>query len=296
MRKRRFRDRSDGYYLTKLDPIVRLMPYIMAERTDAHVYFQERVDLKKIEPFLKKYRSEHKVKIGFMHIVMASMVRVMAEKPKINRFVAGSKLYARKHIAISYTMKKRMIEGGDEAAVKNYYEPTATLEDIVRIVNEDVRLNRVTSDGINEDDDSKTETLVKVLDILPGFMITLFIRLARLMDGAGILPKTILEASPFHTSMYITNLGSLGIKAVYHHIFNIGTTSLFFAFGKKEKAIIKVNGAYEEQDFIDIKVVADERIVDGYYFAKALKLWLKYIQNPEYLLTPTNKVETDTDI
>lgn len=290
MRTKILKDRSDGYYLTQLDTISKLIPYIMKDRTDAHVYFEDRVSLEKIEPFIKEYRQKYHVKIGFMHIVIAAMVRVMSQKPKINRFVVGRKIFARKHISISFTMKKAMTEQANDATVKTIYDPRATLHDIVRIVNEDVAYNKVDSNENN------TDVLAKILGFMPGFLISAAIGLIKWTDSIGILPKSILEASPFHTSMFITNLGSIGIKAVYHHIYNVGTTSMFLAFGIKEKEIVKVKGNDVERKYIDLKVVADERIVDGFYYAQALKQAMKYLQNPERLLEPPEKVLVDADI
>lgn len=290
MRKRNLKDRSDGYYLTRLDAISKLMPYIMKDRTDAHVYFEDRVSLEKIEPFIKEYRQKYNVKIGFMHIVIASMVRAMSQKPKLNRFVVGQKTFARKHISISFIMKKAMTEQANDAAVKSIYDPRATIHDIVRIVNEDVDYNKIDSN------ENSTDVLAGILAFMPGFLISASIGLIKWMDGIGILPKSILDASPFHTSMFITNLGSIGIKAVYHHIYNVGTTSMFLAFGIKEKETVKAKGKDVERKYIDIKVVADERIVDGFYYAQSFKLAMKYLQNPERLLLPPEKVMVDSDI
>lgn len=290
MRRKILRDRKDGHYLTKLDPIAKLMPYIMKERTDAHVYFEDRVDLSKIEPFIKAYRKEHQVKIGFMHLVIAAMVRAMSQKPKINRFIAGNKVYARNHISISFTMKKAMTERASDASVKQLYDPNITLHDVVKMVNEEVAYNK------NMDNTNDSDIMAKVISYLPGFLIRGFISFVKLTDSMGILPKSILDVSPFHTSMYITNLGSLGIKAVYHHIYNIGTTSMFLAFGIKERERMFVDGQEIEKRFIDLKVVADERIVDGFYYASAFKLAMKYLQNPERLLEPPKSVVVDSDI
>lgn len=290
MRRRMLKDRNDGRYLTKLDPISKLIPYIMNDRTDAHVYFEESIDLTKVEPFIRQYRKDYGVKIGFMHIMIAAMVRTMSQKPKINRFVAGNKLYARDHIAISYTMKKAMTEKASDAAIKNIYSPYATLHDVVAIVNEEVDKNR------DMDVSNDSDILAKTITIMPGFLIKAVLGLIKMTDHLGIMPRSILHASPFHTSMYITNLGSLGIRAVYHHIYNIGTTSLFMAFGIKkhvwegagDKAILK--------KYMDIKVVADERIVDGFYFATAFKQAIKYLENPERLLLPPDQVMEDDQI
>lgn len=290
MRKRILKDRSDGHYLTKLDPISKLMPYIMSERTDAHVYFEESIDLTKVEPFIREYRKNHGVKIGFMHIMIAAMVRTMSQKPKINRFVVGNKLYARDHIAISYTMKKAMTEQASDAAIKNLYDPRATLADVVAIVNQEVDLNR------QESSENESDVLAKAIGLMPGFMIKACIGIIKWLDNLGLIPKPVLKASPFHTSMYLTNLGSLGIRAVYHHIYNIGTTSLFMAFGIKRKVLEGTLDQPIQKSYMDIKVVADERIVDGFYFATAFKLAIKLLENPERLLEPPLTTVTDDQI
>ncbi len=296
MRRRILKDRKDGYYLTKLDPVSKLMPYIMNDRTDAHVYFEDSIDLTKVEPFIREYRNEHKVKIGMMHLIIAAMVRTMSQKPKINRFVSGNKIYARNHISISYTMKKAMTEQASDAAVKTLYDPRATLHDIVRIVNEDIDANK-TDDEVEVNADNSADVLAKVIAILPGFFIKGFISFVKFTDYLGILPRSILDASPFHTSMYITNLGSLGIKAVYHHIYNIGTTSMFLAFGvKKKEKVIGRDNSEEIRTFMDLKVTADERIVDGFYYATAFKLAIKLLENPERLLVPPVTIIDDTEI
>lgn len=142
----------------------------------------------------------------------------------------------------------------------------------------------------------RTDALAKALALMPGFMIKGIIGVIKGLDAMGVVPEALLKASPFHTSMYITNLGSLGMNAVYHHIYNIGTTSMFLAFGIKKNEIVYVKGQPVERKFIDLKVLADERIVDGYYFAQSFKLMMKYLENPERLLTPPEEVVIDSEI
>ncbi len=290
MRRRSFKDRSDGYYLTKLDAIGKLLPYIMKERNDALVYFSERVELDKIEPFINDYRQKYGVKIGFMHILIAALVRTVAAKPKINRFIAGQKNYARKEISVSFVMKKNLTEDSRETTLKNIFDPKATIHDVVNIVNTSI------DDNKSDEFDNSTDLLAKTISIMPNFIINWNMWLIRTADNLGILPKKILDASPFHTSIFITNLGSLGIKAAYHHIYNLGTVSMFLAFGIKETKLIETPEGVKKQKYIDLKVVVDERIVDGYYMAQSIKLAMKYLRNPEKLLEPPKTVCEDNEI
>lgn len=290
MRKRSFRDRSDGYYLTKQDAISKLIPYIMKERNDALVYFNQRIEMDNIEPFINEYRQKYGVKIGFMHVLIAALVRTMTEKPKINRFISASKPYARKDIIVSFVMKKTLTEDARETTIKNIYDRRATLHDVVRIINESVESNKA------EEHENSTDLLAKTISIMPSFMITFVIWLIKFVDGMGFLPKSIMDANPFNTSVFVTNLGSLGIKGVYHHIYNFGTASLFLGFGIKETRLVQTEDGIKKQKYIDLKVVVDERIVDGYYMAQSIKTVMRYLKNPERLLEPPEKIEYDNQI
>jgi len=288
--KRRFGDRKDGYRLRKADPFFRIIPYIMKEKNDAHVFFEDRIYLEDTDIFIRKLRKEG-IRIGFLHIVIASMVRMISQKPKINRFVIGRKTYARKEISFSLVIKKEMNEETEETTIKIIFEPTDTIYDVVEKVNHEIQINK---DAAEE---NSTDKAAKIITYMPGFLISLFMFMARFLDNRGRLPKFLTDLSPFHSSIFITDLGSLGIKSVYHHIFNLGTNTLFIAFGIKTKEhVIDMENNVKIRKAIDIKTAVDERIVDGYYFAKAIKMAKNLITHPEELLLPPKEVVVDNEI
>ncbi len=288
--RRRFGDRGDGYRLRKIDPFFRIIPYLMKERNDAQVYFEERIYLDKPQKLIRELRSQG-YKVGFLHVVIASMVRVMSQKPKINRFVRGRKHYARKEISISLAIKKEMSEKGEETTVKIVFDPEDTIFDVCEKVNKVVSENKIVEEKNN------TDKFVKIFSYIPGFFVAGLVGIIKILDNWGILPKFIRDLSPFHSSMFITDLGSLGIKPVYHHIYNIGTNSVFLAFGTRTKEQ-RVDGDMNVENLkaMDLKIVADERIVDGYYCATAIKLATKIMSNPEILLEKPDQVIIDDEI
>lgn len=288
--KRRLGDRSDGYKLRKVDPLFRLIPHIMKERSDAQVFFEDSVYLDKTNATIKALRKEG-LKVGFLHVVIAAMVRTISQKPHINRFVVGKKTYARNNISFSLAVKKEMSEEGEETVIKFHFEPEDTLYDVVEKMNATIEENKKVEEKNNMD------IFVKAMNLLPNFLLGMAMSLIRFMDNHGLLPKFVIALSPFHSSVFVTDLGSIGIKPVYHHIYNLGTNTVFIAFGTRSKEqVIEDNLEISKRRRMDLKIVADERVCDGYYFAQSLKLAKRYMTNPELLLSPPEEVFKDLHI
>lgn len=288
--KRRFGDRKDGYRLRKADPFFRVIPYIMKERSDAQVFFEDKIYLDNCNTLIKKLRKEG-YKIGFLHILIASMVRTMSQRPKINRFVRGKKTYARKDISFSLAVKKAMNDKEEETTIKITFEPTDTIYDVIEKMNSEINANKGETEGNN------TDKMAKFMSIMPGFMIGGLMNFFTFWDNRGKLPRFLTNLSPFHSSCFVTDLGSLGIRPVFHHIYNFGTNTIFISFGTRTKEkIVDENQNVSYRKSTDIKIVVDERVVDGYYFATALKLAKEIMHNPETLLDPPLQVVIDDEI
>ncbi len=288
--KRRFGDRYDGKLLKKMDPFFRIVPYIMKSRVDAQVFFDDKIILDKTEKFLQQKREEN-INISFLHIAIAAMVRTISQKPRVNRFVAGRKLYARNEILISLAIKKDMTEDSPETAIKIKFEPTDTIFDVVE------KVNKIISENQNQEVNNDADKTAKLIMLLPSFFVKSVVGTIKWLDNHGKMPKLINRVSPFHTSVFITDLGSLGIQPVYHHIYEFGTTSVFLAFGIKNKEkYIDRNNNIAERKYVETKIVTDERICDGFYYAKAFRIYKRYMENPYLLENAPDKVAVDTEI
>ena len=290
-RRRRWGDRSDGRLLRTLDPFMKMVPYIMKDRVDAQNYFEETIDITEVDKFLREKRKENgNINIGFLHIVIAAMVRTISQKPAINRFVAGQKIYARNGIYISLAIKKRLSESSAETTIKVKFDPESTIEDIAEKLNKEILANK------DEDTSNNTDKTADLFMKAPGFLVRFLVWFIKRLDYMGIMPRILNEVSPFHTSVFITDLGSLGIEPVYHHLYEFGTTTAFIAFGRKRrKKVIDRNDNIITKRYVSIKVVTDERIADGYYFASAFKLYTSLLSNPQQLDKPPEKVFEDID-
>jgi hypothetical protein len=289
-RRRRFGDRYDGRRLRSLNAFYQITPYIMRTRVDAHDYFEDRIDITGTEAWLRGQRGEGHLDLGYLHVFMAALVRTMSQKPALNRFVAGQKIWARNDITISLALKKRLTDDSPETTVKIRFDPRDTIYDVRDKVNAAVEANK------SLEMKNETDKTARLFMLCPGFIVRFLLWLVRVLDYLGILPKAIHSASPFHTSAFVTDLGSLGIKPIYHHLYDFGTTSIFVAFGNKERHR-EVNGEGHpvERKFISIKVVNDERICDGHYYASAFKLLSSLLKDPSPLALPPEAVVEDVD-
>lgn len=289
--KRRIGDRADGYRLRKADPFFRIIPHIMPTRNDSQVFFEERVYLEETRALIQSLRQEgHRV--GFLHIVIAALVRVISQKPKVNRFVVGKRTYARKDISFSLAVKKDMSEEAEETTIKVKFKPEDTLFDVINTVNKAVQDNKGEESEAND-----TDKFAKFFSFLPQFVVSFLVGFIKWLDNHNMMPKFIGELSPFHSSIFVTDLGSLGIKPVYHHLYNFGTNTVFVAFGVRSKEQqINDDLTVNNRKAMDLKIVVDERVVDGYYFAQSIKLAMRIMANPKVLLTPPEEVIIDNEI
>ncbi|MBN1520553.1 MAG: hypothetical protein JW923_10755 [Spirochaetales bacterium] len=285
---RRFGDRYDGRRVRDLDPFFKIMPYVMRTRADAHVYFEDRIDIGVSSAWLRRLRDQGRPDIGFLHLFVAAIVRTLSQKPRLNRFIAGQKIYARNGLSVSLAIKKKLDEDSMETTVKLRFRPEDTIFDVADHINEVV--------GASKDESARNEAdkAAGIFNILPGFMLRFAVWLLRCLDYLGIMPAPLIDASPFHASAFVTDLGSLGIKPIYHHIYDFGTISLFVAFGGKERhREPDADGSPVNRTFISMKFVGDERICDGHYYASAFRYMLDLFKNPESLERPPEEVRTD---
>jgi 2-oxoacid dehydrogenases acyltransferase (catalytic domain) len=147
-----------------------------------------------------------------------------------------------------------------------------------------------------EGDSNQTDRTARLFTAVPGLVLRGLMWLLRALDFHGLLPRAIHRASPFHATAFVTDLGSLGIKPIYHHLYDFGTVSFFFAFGAKEREhVLAADGQVELRKAIAIKVVNDERICDGHYYASAFKYLRALLRRPELLEAPPERVIEDQD-
>lgn len=282
-----FGKRPDGRAIRNLDPMQQIMPYILKTRTDSMNMFEDTFNCEPLDAYIRE-KTAQGIKMGYMHIIIAAIVRLIALRPQLNRFVINGRIYARPKIWVSFVVHPTLHDGSTGTTIKLCFEGTESILEVAQKVNE--AIEKETTKRIGE---NGTDKLIRVLmNNIPGPLIKSVINTLMWMDRHNILPKFIVELSPFHTSFFITNLKSLGINHIFHHIYEFGTTGLFFAMGKEKQTPITKGTEITTQKQMGFGLVSDERFCDGLYFALSLRQLRKFMQNPVSLETPLdNKVE-----
>lgn len=268
--------RSDGKKIKNLPPIFKIMPCVMLERVDSQVYFKQDIALKSLDEYIDR-KAEEGIKISYMNIVYAAIVKIIGERPNLNRFAMNGSLYQRNKIYVSLVIKKSLTDGGTETPIKLDFDGSENIFEIKNKLDEAIEKNKEVSNM------NGTDKLTLAFSFIPNGLIRVAFKFLMFLDKHGLMPKKIIEVSPFHTSVFLTNVGSLGIDSIYHHIYNFGTTSMFFSMGKKKKSYIYEDDEFRQEKCITLAFVGDERICDGYYYASSFKLLSKYLKKPELL-------------
>ncbi len=286
--KRRAGDRIDGRRLRSLNGFYNFIPFIMPTRNDALNYYEQSFEITNADRWFRKQRVNGYKGIGMLHLLIAAYVRACAYLPGLNRFVVGNRIYAHNDVEIVMAVKRSLSIDATETTIKVPFKPTDTIYDVYHKMNEAI-------DSVkSSDEENGTEEFANKFAALPRVIISFLIWLIRVADYFGLLPKRLLDVSPFHGSMIITDLGSLGIGPIYHHIYNFGTLPVFVSFGAKRHVHeLDRHGNVVERKYVDGKFVLDERTVDGHYYASAFKLITRFIADPSLLEVPPQKVNED---
>lgn len=249
-----FGHRSDGRKLKTVPPFFRVIPNVMLDRADSQVYFKQDIVLKYMDAYIDK-KAEEGIKLSYMNIIYAALVRIIAERPYLNRFAMNGNLFARNKIYVSLAIKKSFSDEGQETTIKIPFDGTENIFEIKEKLDSAIEKNKDSSTENN------TDSLAKALSLVPNGTLRRAVKLLSFLDRHNSLPKSIISASPFHTSVFLTNVGSLGIDSIYHHLYNFGTTSMFFAMGKKKKVIFMMMMRFMKKNVLQLHLLAMKEFV-----------------------------------
>ncbi len=277
--------RADGRRLRDTDPMYRVAAHIMDKRVDSMNMTTIDIPYEPMQNYVNKKRKEG-INISHMALVIAAYLRTMAEYPELNRFVVNRKIYTRNEIAVGMVVLKSLKDHNGTMS-KMYFSPDNTIFEVNDTINTYVAENQTAPEK------NKTEKIIKFLLSFPG-LLTFGVKLFKFLDKHGFLPKFIIDMSPFHMSLGITNLASIRTNHIYHHCYEFGTTSVFMAMGNLREIPKRKGGEIVFERSLPIGVTMDERICSGSYFATAFKTLKKYLANPELLEQKPEKVLADT--
>lgn len=282
---RHFGDRKDGTWLRDLDSMHAFVPYIYTNRADSEAFIEETIDLTAVDAYLEaKNASNPTFRYTLFQLISTAILKTVVLRPKMNRFIAGRRVYQRSFLSLAFVAKKKFTDDGKESLLMLYFDEDATLETVRDAM--DKKINGVRNEG-------KTDNSTDVMDILckiPRFLLRIVAGLIRFLDYFGRVPYPIVKEEPNYSSIFLSNLGSIKLNAAYHHLNNFGTNSLFVVIGEKMiKPWFDEEGNITMRDTLQIGITLDERIADGYYYAKSIKLFKHLLEHPELLELPANE-------
>ena len=284
-------DRKDGRRIRTLAPITYVTPYLMPNRNGASNFIRDSVEITEVEKYIHKKRREGLTNFGITHVFLAAYVRCVAKYPALNRFLSGQHIYTRdRDIQFNMVIKKEMTIEAPDTVIKLHLDPADTADTIYEKFN--AAVEEVKNTPLNSDMDQTA----RFLTYIPGVLLKLVVWLLKTMDYFGLLPRFLLEVSPFHGSIFFTSMGSLGIPAIVHHLYDFGNMPVFCAFGRKRRENeLNLDGSVTPRKYVDYSFNLDERTVDGFYYASVLRYFHRLLARPDQLDTPPEAVLRDVD-
>ncbi len=279
--------RYDGVKLKNLGVEYLVGAHVMAERTDAMNMITIDLPEEPMKKYLNQKRKEGK-KYSHLTLLLAAMVRTFAEYPGLNRFVVNKRIYARKEIAVGMVVLKggKIDEVGTISKMK--FKPTNTIDEVNDIIEEYIKTNRDVSDV------NSTDKLANFLCSVPG-LLRVAVNFVKWLDKHNWCPGAIIEASPFHCSIMLTDLASIKTNSIHHHIYNFGTVSISLAMGNLREIPVRRKGEITFERSLPLGLVMDDRIASGAYFSMAFRKFGRYLEHPEILETPPEVVNSEID-
>lgn len=281
-KKRRRGDRFDGVLLRNVDAMHFIMPIIMPNRCDNEAFVSERIDLTNLNRYLEQKNSDNpEYKYNLFQAVVTAILKTVTLRPKMNRFIANNNLYQRNEVSASFVVKKQFNDSSEEGLAFIHAKETDTIDDVHNEI-----YRQVTYCRTGDNKDSTTEVM-EIFNKLPRGLSKAIVKLLCVLERHGRIPASFVETDPYYSSVILTNLGSIKLHSGYHHLTNWGTTSVFVIVGeRKPRPFYDENGNVTMRDSVDLGFTVDERIADGYYFSKTIKMFKDILENPEILDKP----------
>ena len=283
------KNRPDGRRLRTVEPMQLITGFLMKKRYDSMNMYEDTINVDAWDKYIKEKKAEG-IKLSYMHIFIAGVVRMIALRPRLNRFVMNGKIYTRPKIWVSFTIHPELTIDSPDTTIKLCFEGTESILEIAEKINEAIQ-----KETVQRTEENDTDKLARFFTAIPSGILNVVVAVLMWMDRHNMMPKSIIEFSPFHTTFYITNLKSLGINHVMHHTCEFGTNGLFFAMGKEKQVPVVEKGEVVIQKQMGFSLVSYERFCDGLYYALPLREFRKIMKNPAALETPLEKKVEDIE-
>lgn len=275
-------ERLDAYRVPEGDPYHKMVPYVMPKRTEAEVSMSEKFDVTELNKYMKRRNEEEGLNLKLFHALCTAIARTIFLRPKLNIFIAGRRYWQRKDITLSFVVKQVFNDEADETLMFMKVKPDMTLDSVSKLILGDV-------DRVRKNSSNELDKTMNIIGALPRFLLEIIFAVVRKLEYHGVMPGGLMAGDPNYSSALIANLGSIGCGAPYHHLSNYGTCSVMVTIGTMHPETVTTPQGDELRDIVEMTLTIDERIADGFYFARSLKLIKYLLEHPETLAQPMNE-------
>jgi hypothetical protein len=282
-----FTRRRDATYVRDMPAFRRIVPYLMRTRTESAVYFPQKIEVDGLLAWLEEVNAgrPESERITLFHVLVAAIARALRLRPEINRFIVGRRTYQHDDISIAFIVKTAMTEDAPETQVRLVFTGDETVDQVRHIVDTAVESKRATLGG-------KDDQLVELFAPGPRPVLDLVARLVARLDYHNALPAFLHDAIPLYTSVYLVNVGSIGIDPPFHHLYEYGSASVFVAIGAiRKEPVVDEHGEVVARNCLNAVYTLDERASDGFYFARAAEVFRRLVSDPALLGRPELTVD-----
>ena len=281
---KKFGDRKDARRVREITGMQQIMIDIKPHRSVSDVYINNEMDLTKLCEYVDKKKKEGS-EITYFHAFVTAIGKVIYNRPKLNWFVANRHMYEHNDVVVSFVAKIAFSDSSEEMMILQKIDEDDNINTISKKIKEQVNKIRKSKEVSKEGANSAIDTLGK----LPNPIRIPVVGLLKWCDKKGILPKSLASDNLYYSSMIVSNLGSIGCGAIFHNITDFGACSSLCTMGEiKNKVEINEKGKEVTKKVCEFGINLDERIADGYYFAKSLQLLQYIFNNPSLLEGPAN--------
>lgn len=281
-------DRFDAKYLKDIDSMHFIMPFMYPDRCDNQAFFSFQIDLTNLDKYLEKKRNaDPEYKYNMYQCIVTAVLKTITLRSKLSMFIHNRKMYKRNEVSAAFTVKQEFADDGGEVLAFIHSKPEWTIDDVHNEIKR--QLKKLKKKGYVDESTSFMDKFNKI----PKFISRPVLRFVCWLEKKGMIPTALIETDPYHSSVVLANLGSIGLPEGYHHLTNWGTTSMFLVIGESGKMPFFENEKVVFKNGVKFGFTVDERIADGYYFSKSIKMMQLFLENPELLEKPLNEKLTD---
>ncbi len=271
--------RPDGELVRGLPPVRGIVPFLMRRRNESAVYHESSYDVGRARQWLRAYNRSHEQRATLFHLFLYACVQALHLRPGLNRFASGGRVYERRAVTVAFAAKKEMRDDSPFATVKLTFPPGEGLEETVR------RISAAVDEG-RSGPARRVDQEAALVMALPGFLVSFLTWLAAFLDRHNLLPGALMRDDPFFSSLFLANLGSVGLSDTFHHLYEYGTVSIFGVMGTVRPTLVPGRAGPETRELLQVRFTLDERVNDGFYAARSLGVARDILEDPDRFLGP----------